>query len=194
MVHDMSQPSSKTSALTIAAVVVAGVILYVVTGGPDGPSDADAVKKPSGAVEMTVSSVRPDGTFRGKIERSGRYADEGLQRIGTYDRVTLRLADVEPPQPVRDPCWIEEGQKAVKDLIGARIWIDPQDVQQQGSGTFTVYAWNRKGTFVQEQLLRDGDGKAFAGRLSVRYRDSLTSAEDEAAAAERGLWGACGTA
>lgn len=175
----------------VVVVLVAGGIFYLIGGGSDTVEVSSSVKKPYDAVEMTVSSVRSDGRFRGMIERSGRYADKGLRTIGTYDRVYLRLADVEPPQPVRDPCWIDEGQNALDDLIGARIWVDPKDVQEQGSGTFTVYAWNRSGTFVQEQLIRDGDAKVFAGRLSSTYRDALTAAEDEASAAERGLWGAC---
>jgi len=182
----------KSKALMIVAVVIAGAVVYAVSGGSSSSDEAGSVKKPYDAFEMTVSAVRSDGSFRGKVEQSGRYAEKGLRAIGTYERVALRLADVEPPQPVRDPCWIDEGRRAVKDLIGARIWVDPKDVEQQGSGTFTVYAWNRSGTFVQERLLRDGDGKAFAGRRSARYDAALATAEDEAASAERGLWGTCG--
>lgn len=188
----MDQLRGKNPILFIAVIVVAGFVWYFITGGPGSPKDDDTkVKKPWNAFEMTVSSVRSDGTFSGKVEESGKNSQKGLQQIGTFDRVTLRLADVEPPQPVRDPCWIEEGQDAIEDLIGARIWVDPTNLMKQGSGTYTVFAWNRSGTLVQEQLLRDGDGKAFGGDLTVKYRDVLAAAEDEAAAAKRGLWGAC---
>jgi hypothetical protein len=189
----MDQLRGKNSVLFIAVIVVAAFIWYFITGGPGSKKDDDSkVKKPWNAVEMTVSSVQSDGSFRGRIERAGRHAEKGFSKIGTYDRVNLRLADVEPPQPVRDECWVEEGQKALTKLMGARIWVDPDDIERQGSGTFTVYAWNRSDAFVQEKLLRDGDGKVFAGRLSAQYADALTAAEDEASAAQRGLWKTCG--
>ena len=190
----MDQLKGKNPVLFIVVIVLAAAIWYFFLGGPSGSvsdSDASSVKKPHNAFEMTVSSVQGDGSFRGKVEQSGRHAQKGLERIGTYDRVTIRLADVEPINEVRDGCWAEEGQKAIKDLIGARIWVDPTDVDEAGSGTFLVYAWNRDDVLVQEKLLADGDGKAFAGRTSTKYDEALSAAEDEAAAAERGLWGAC---
>lgn len=189
----VDQLKGRNSVLFIVVIVLAGGIWYFLNGGPSGTDgEESAVKKPHNAFEMTVSSVQEDGSFRGKVEPSGRHAQAGLERIGSYDRVTLRLADVEPQRPVQDPCWIDEGQAAIKDLIGARIWVDPKSVEEDGRGRFLVHAWNRSDAFVQEELLRDGDARLFGGRVAVAYRDALEAAEDEAAAEERGLWGACG--
>ncbi|RYI98723.1 MAG: hypothetical protein EON52_27550 [Actinomycetales bacterium] len=141
---------------------------------------------------MTVGPVKSDGTFRGRVERSGRYADQGLEAIGTDDSVTLRLADVEQLDPVRAPCWSKEGQTAIDELVGARIWVDSNDVQEDRRGRFLIYAWNRDDAFVQETLLREGDVALFSGRVSARYRTVLESAEETAAKGDVGRWGACG--
>ncbi len=176
----------------VAVVVVAGVIFYFINGGSGG-DDQGSITRPSNAIEMKVGAVRSDGTFTGQVEPAGRNAQNGLKKFGTDDRVTLRLLDIEPPLTFGDTCWRDEGKEAIEDLVGARIWVDANHVRERGSGTFTVYAWNRAGTFVQEQLVRDGNGKIIGDGVSYpRYRDSLTAAEDEADAADRGLWGACG--
>ncbi len=195
MLAAMEQLRGKSSVLMIVVVVLAGGIWYLLDGGPSGSDDdgASSVRKPHDAFEMTVSSVQQDGSFRGKVETSGRYARDGLERLGTDERVTLYLADVAAQEPVRDPCWVEEGQDAIKELVGARIWVDADSVERERDGVFGVHAWNRDDVLVQEQLLRDGDGRVLGGRLSPRYGDVLVAAEEDAAAAERGLWGACGT-
>lgn len=189
----MDQLKGKSPALMIVVVVVAGVIFYVTGGGPGSSGKDGSTARPSGAIEMSVGRVSYDGTFRGRVEPAGRNARQGMQQFGTDQEVRLRLLDIEPPRRFGAPCWREESQKAIDGLIGSRIWVDPNNIRQQGSGTFTVYAWNRSATFVQEQLLRDGNGRIVGDGVSYpRYRAALVTAEDEADAADRGLWKACG--
>ena len=177
----------------IVVVVVAGVIFYFINGGPGGSGPAWSTKRPSGAIEMNVGRVSYDGTFTGQVVSSGRNARKGYQEFGTDEKVRLRLLDIEPPLRFGEKCWRDESQKAIDDLVGSRIWVHPTYVREQGSGTFTVYAWNRSKTFVQEQLLRDGDGKIIGDGVSFpTYEDALVAAEDEADKADRGLWKACG--
>lgn len=178
----------------IVVIVVAAGIWYFVLGGPSGSSSSvedTLTKKPSNAFQVRVGSVQSDGSFRGQVEPADRQAKRGLEAIGTDERVTLRLADLEPLDPVRDECWAAEGQAAIKELIGGRIWVDPDDVDQQGRGTFLVYAWNADDVFVQEKLLRDGDARVFVGQVRPALEDVLAEAEEEAATAERGQWGTC---
>lgn len=181
--------------LMIVVVLLAGGLYFVfgdnLPGSGDGPSSKD---KPHNAIELRVLGVQDDGTIRAKVERSGRQADVGLSKFGTYDNIDLRLADVEAPEPVRDPCWSEEGKEAIEDLVGSRIWVDPSYIKEERGGRFLVYAWNGDDVFVQEQLLLDGDATLFAGNVSSFAEDVLTAAEDKASAADRGLWKACGDA
>lgn len=191
----MGQLKGRSSVLMIVVVVLAAGMFFFfrdyIPGSGDGPS---SLKKPSAAIEMRVMGVQLDGTIRAKVEQSGRQADVGLSKFGSYDNVDLRLADVEAPDTVRDECWAEEGKEAIEDLVGSRIWVNPSYIKTERGGRFLVYAWNRDDVFVQEQLLLDGDATLFAGNVSSYAEDVLTAAEDEASAADRGLWKACGDA
>lgn len=177
----------------IVVVVVAAGIFYFINGGPGSSGTNGSTNRPSGAIEMNVGRVSYDGTFSGQVVSTGRNARKGLQEFGTDQKVRLRLLDIEPPPRFGEKCWRDESQKAIEDLVGSRIWVAPNNVREQGSGTFTVYAWNRSKIFVQEQLLRDGNGKIIGDGVSYpRYEDALVAAEDEADKADRGLWKACG--
>ena len=177
----------------IVVVVVAAGIFYFINGGPGSSGSDGSTNRPSGAIEVNVGRVSYDGTFSGQVTPSGRNARKGYQEFGTDQKVRLRLLDIEPRRRISDKCWREESQEAIDDLIGSRIWVDANNVREQGSGTFTVYAWNRAKTFVQEQLLRDGNGKIIGDGVSYpKYEDALVAAEDEADKADRGLWKACG--
>lgn len=183
----------KRSAAFITVILIAGSALYAIRGGSSGSDGSPgSIDRPYNAIEMKVGSVRADGTFPGEVELADRYAQDGLESFGADGRVRLRLVDLEAPD-AGDRCWAEESTEAIEDLIGGRIWVDPKSIVERRSGTFTVYAWNRSDAFVQEQLLRDGDGKIIGDGVSYpTYRDVLTVAEGEAAKADRGLWGACG--
>ncbi|KQY59901.1 hypothetical protein ASD11_10330 [Aeromicrobium sp. Root495] len=189
----MDQMKRRSSVMLMVAIVVVGGIFYLVKGGSSKESVEPGAKKPYDAFVMTVGSVKSDGTFRGRVERTGRYASKGLRAVGTNDFVSLRLADLQQLEPVRDPCWTEEGRRAIDDLIGARIWVEATTVERDRRGRFLVFAWNRDDTFVQEQLLRDGNAALFSGRLDVRHRDVLGAAEEAAAKGDVGRWGTCGS-
>ncbi len=187
----MDQLKSRAPLLLVVALIIAGAAYYLVTGGSSTSGDGKT-NKPHDTFVMTVSSVQPDGTFRGKIERSDRHAKKGLAKVGTYDYVTLRLADLQELDPVRDDCWAQEGVDAIQDLIGGRIEIDPDTVEEDSSGRFLVHAWTKDDAFIQQELLEAGDATLYSGHVGPTHKKVLEDAEAEAAKAEKGRWATCG--
>ena len=106
----------------------------------------------------------------------------------------IRLLGIDSPE--RDACYYEESRDALYDLILEKEITIEKDI----SGTdrydrFLRYVYvpsdspEEDDLFVNEWLVRGGYATTFAVAPDNRYRDLLSSAQQEAREKERGLWG-----
>ena len=108
----------------------------------------------------------------------------------------IRLLGVDTPE--KGECFYQEAKDFLDTLIeerGIRIEKDISGADRYGRLLRYVYVPSdtseESDVFVQDALIRGGYGKVFPIAPDNRYRDLLSSAQQEAKEDGRGLWGVC---
>lgn len=174
----------RTAVTTIlSAVVLAGCSLLGNGPAPD-PPDAGPYKasRPT-SVEgpFRVTSVTDGDTIRVSI-------DGHSTRVRLIGIDTPEVTD--PRKPVQ--CFGQEASRRAHDLMdGTQVWLeyDPSQSRRDRYGRTLAYVWLSDAILVNEKMVREGYAHEYTYEKPYKYRDSFVSAQSEARAAERGLWG-----
>lgn len=109
-------------------------------------------------------------------------------------RYTLRYIGIDSPETVHpnEPTeWMgPEAKAANEQLVGGKTVYLEKDVSETDQyGRLLRYVFLADGTFVNAALVRQGYAKAVSYPPDVQYQARLRQAEQEARAANVGLWG-----
>lgn len=184
----------------LGGVLVLGVLAFVAAQqlGPsditepaaDGPPESvdDGIPaRPSEAVPMTVEHVHDGDTLFLRTDRPNTL-------VSTTDTVKVRLLGIDTPEVGdRAECFGDQATKQLRTLLpeGSRTWItaDRDPVDQYGRSLF--YLWTEDGRFVNYELVAAGAAESLMIAPNDAHYPLLRAAEDAAAAAGTGMWGAC---
>lgn len=163
------------------AALAAGAFFFV-------PREATGIPAiPAEAFLMTVESVHDGDTLRARvIEPNAVVTDRESTRV--------RLIGVDTPEisPALD-CWGEEATTSLRAMLppGSTFWATADDEVLDRYGRHLLYAWTTEGTFVNAELVAQGDGEVMIIAPNIRHESLLRDLEAGASAAGRGLWGSC---
>ena len=128
------------------------------------------------------------------------YVDDGdtiIVRTPT-GKETVRLLGADTPE-VKDPrkpvqCYGPEASAHTKALLGhgasVRLAPDPDDTDRDKYGRLLRYVYLSDGTLLNAELIRDGYAFAYVV-FHITKLDDFRALENQAHAANRGLWAAC---
>ena len=160
---------------------------------PTKPAKMTPRGEPAGAQVATVVSITDGDTLHVQAQRPGRV----LRSIGD---VTVRLLEIDTPETV-DPgepvaCYGPAASDALARLAppGSKVWVLTDQERFDPYARLLLYMWSIRGgqpRFVNLALVRNGFAKAVLYEPNDRYIGMMRRAEQQARAADRGLWGAC---
>lgn len=158
------------------------------TGATAAATPAGGIpSRPGHAAAMTVEHVHDGDTLFLRASRPNAF-------VTTTDTVKVRLVGIDTPEVgERAECFGDEATDRLRTLLpdGSVTWIiadrDPAD--QYGRSLF--YLWTEDGRFVNYELVAAGAAESLMIAPNDAYYPLLRAAEDAAAAAGAGMWGAC---
>jgi micrococcal nuclease len=110
---------------------------------------------------------------------------------------TVRYIGIDTPESVKPDtpvqCFAEQASAANARLVRGqevRLRFDAERRDRYGRLLAYVYLAD-DGTFVNEQLVRDGDARPLRIAPNTRFAARFTTLAAQAKAADRGLWKAC---
>jgi micrococcal nuclease len=177
----------------VAIVVVVGLValaawIVATQQHPASTPDADpgipavdnGIAAPPDAQEMTVVDVTDGDTLR---LRDGSGAVENVRLVG------IDTPEVYPEYE----CFGDEAEAELLRLapIGSTLLVDPDVDPFDDYDRLLLYLWSTEGTFVNLALVEGGFAEAIRVAPNDLYFDELRAAEDAAAGADLGMWGAC---
>ena len=142
---------------------------------------------PPGAFELTVESVHDGDTLRARVSTPNAV-------ITDLESTRVRLIGIDTPEisPAAE-CW---GAEATAGLIalappGTTLWAASDLEVLDQYGRHLLYLWTPDGRFVNGELITQGAGSVMVFAPNTLHEGLFRSLEADAAAAGRGLWGAC---
>lgn len=116
-----------------------------------------------------------------------------VQKDGASE--TLRLVGINTPETVdpRKPveCFGQEASNKAKQLLGGkqvRLEADPTQGERDKYGRLLRYVFLADGTFYNKVMIQEGYAYEYTYDLPYKYQAEFKQAEQEAKAANRGLW------
>lgn len=143
---------------------------------------------PEGAQRGIVERVVDGDTIWVRIDEPG-----STMPVGATSQVRLLEIDtpetVHPSKPVQ--CWGPEASAFAKAEfpIGSSVQLVADKEDKDRFGRFLRYAWDHEGEFYNERAAKLGHARSALYMPNDRYISLIRSAEAEAKAAQRGLWG-----
>jgi micrococcal nuclease len=113
------------------------------------------------------------------------------------EEATVRLIGVDTPETVHPDrpveCFGPEATAFTESLVppGTPVSLERDQEERDAFGRLLLYVRGPDGTFVNEQLVAAGLGKALVIPPNDAYAPLMRAAEGRARAAGAGLWGAC---
>ena len=165
--------------LLLTTLLVAGC-----AASPPAPATA-GLPVPAQAQEATVVRVVDGDT----LVLRGR-------GVGPLDarptRVRVLLIDT-PEVHTQQECFGEEAFDRLEELLpdGSSVSVQADRDPEDRFGRALLHVWNADGVNVGEALTREGLAEVLQLDPNELYLDAFDAAEDEARAADRGLWAAC---
>jgi len=162
-------PATAATALPVRAVV-AGLA-----------RDQSVKGDPAGLTYCTVASITDGDTIRVS---------------GCADAGPIRLILIDSPETFDGPeCYGWESTDHLKALlpISSSVGLERDRSNTDRYGRFLRYAWV-SGELINERMVRDGYAVLTVFPPDTKYQGRILAAEQEAKAANRGLWPACGGA
>lgn len=167
-------------------VSLVAVLLTACAPAAEAPAPTPrALPVPAGAQQATV--VRPvDGDT---VLLRGRGVGP-LPAMPT--RVRILLIDT-PEVHSRQECFGQQASQRAGELLpeGSTVRVEADRDPEDRFGRSLLHVWNAEGVNVGAALVREGFAEVLFLRPNDRYLDQFEQAEQEARAAERGLWTAC---
>jgi micrococcal nuclease len=131
---------------------------------------------PNGQMEATVKRVVDGDTFE-------TAAGEKVRMIGVDTPETVK-----PNHPVEH--YGKEASAYTKQLLTGKEVLLRFDIETRDKyGRLLAYVYLPDGTFVNQQLIREGYGRVLTIPPNVKHADLFLQAEREARERNRGLWG-----
>lgn len=146
---------------------------------PGTDRDADI---PAGALPMEVVDITDGDTLRLRTDETGGPVPAG-------ETLNVRLIGIDTPEVYPEyECYGDEAEAELKRLAGDRVYVtDDQDLEDRYGRTL-LYLWAEDGTFINLALVQGGFAEAIRVMPNDAFYDELRAAEDESAAAGRGMW------
>jgi micrococcal nuclease len=142
---------------------------------------------PVDAFEMTVESVHDGDTIRARVAAPNAVVTD-------IESTRVRLIGLDTPEisPAVE-CWGTEATANLTALLppGSTVWAAADLEVLDQYGRHLLYLWTPDGRFVNAALVAQGDGAVMVFAPNTLHEELFRSLEAEAAAAGRGLWGAC---
>jgi micrococcal nuclease len=154
------------------------------TGNADAASEGAALGIPSGAFAATVNFVHDGDTL---------YLDTASTEL------KVRLIGIDTPEldsqhnPDAGECYGEEARELLRDFLpeGTTVWALEDREPEDRYGRSLLYVYLNDGTFVNLAMIELGAAESLKVAPNDRFWPQLRSAEDEAHAAQLGMWGSC---
>jgi micrococcal nuclease len=147
---------------------------------PQPTASAPTISVPATATSATVNYVHDGDTLFLTTP-----ADANLK---------VRLIGVDTPE-VGDSaeCYGDEATELLRSLLpeGSEVVVAPDVEPFDRYGRSLLYVFTPDGTFVNFELVRQGAGEALRVGENDAYYPELVEAQDAAADAALGIWGAC---
>jgi micrococcal nuclease len=142
---------------------------------------------PEGAFEMTVESVHDGDTLRARIAAPNAVVTD-------TESTRVRLIGIDTPEisPALE-CWGAEATAGLTALLppGSTVYVAADREVRDQYGRHLLYLWTPDGRFVNAELIAQGDGAVMVFAPNTLHEELFRDLEADAAAAGRGLWGAC---
>ena len=171
-----------TLGVTTTAAEPASGVSTPVPSTPVPSSTGPSTDRPPTGAPATVVSVTDGDTLRVRLEPGGVVE-------------TLRLIGIDAPEV--GECFGAEATEALERLVGGGAVGLTTDVSDRDRfGRLLRHVWIADGRSTGEELVRSGHAISRAFPPDTAMSDRLTAAQEEAEAADRGLWSpdACGAA
>ena len=142
---------------------------------------------PADAFEMTIESVHDGDTLRARASAPNAVVTD-------LESTRVRLIGVDTPEISPEvECWGAEATVALSTFLppGSAVWAAADVEVRDQYGRHLLYLWTPDGRFVNAELVGRGDGVVMIFAPNTRHEPLLRALEAEAAAGDRGLWGAC---
>lgn len=142
---------------------------------------------PADAFEMTVESVHDGDTLRAHVATPNAV-------VTATASIRVRLIGLDTPEISPEPeCWGAEATTSLTTLLppGSTLWAAADREVLDQYGRHLLYLWSADGTFVNAELIAQGDGEVMIFAPNTLHESMFRSLEAEASAAGRGLWGSC---
>lgn len=182
--------------LLVGIIVIAAVLLL--DGERLAPSvDADrepgspatgTVPVPPDAIAMEVVSITDGDTLRLLL------AEEPNELVDASWPIAVRLIGIDTPEvhPVLE-CFGAEAEAELARLapVGSTLRVAPDEESWDRYDRRLFYLWTAEGEFVNLALVAGGFAEAIRVAPNDRHFELLRGAEQAAASAGLGMWGAC---
>jgi micrococcal nuclease len=154
------------------------------TRNGDAASEGSASAIPSGAFAATVNYVHDGDTI---------YLDNGSSEL------KVRLIGIDTPEldsqysPDAGECYGQEARELLRDFLpeGTAVWALEDREAEDRYGRSLLYVYLDDGTFVNRAMIELGAAESLKVGLNERFWREFRNAEDEAYAAQLGMWGHC---
>lgn len=174
----------------LCLAVIAIAIWWFVPRGDQTPPPVTAQTMPGippDAFPMTVESVHDGDTLRAR-------AAEPNAVVTDTESTRVRLIGLDTPEISPDvECWGAEATTSLTTLLppGSTLWATADREVLDQYGRHLLYLWTTDGTFVNAELIADGDGTVMVFAPNTLHEPLFRSLEAQASADGRGLWGSC---
>jgi micrococcal nuclease len=165
------------------------------TTSADTPSDGSTTD--GAAAEDSAISGIPAGAFAATVS----YVHDGdtLFLDNGSTEIKVRLIGIDTPEldsqqnPDAGECYGEEARELLRDFLpeGTAVWALEDREPEDRYGRSLLYLYLGDGTFVNLAMIELGAAEALKVGDNDRYWPQLRDAEDEANAAQLGMWGRC---
>lgn len=148
---------------------------------------ADIPHRPDDAIPLTVVTVWDGDTLRAR-------AVERTDLVTTTEEIRIRLIGIDTPERDPDECWAQEARDRLLELAppGSTVWASPDQDPLDRYDRWLFYLWSDDGRFINHTLAAEGDAQPLRVPPNITYDALFIAAADDARAAGRGRWSACG--
>jgi micrococcal nuclease len=191
-------PEWRWAAGLIGAILAFSILIVVVRGGTEKQSWGDGGSAPP---KMDPpATLRPMAT--GEAALVGvrafvvRVIDGDTVEIDRvfFGQSVVRYAGINAPETMTPglfaACYGREASNRNKELVeGKTVFLEKDVSEQDQSGHLFRYVYLEDGQMVNELLVVEGFAQASSSQPDVRYQEQLSTAQQLARSARRGLWG-----
>lgn len=180
---------TKRSSFAPALLLIAA--LWLATCGrattPSTPASLPATRPPATRLPAIASPTAP---LAGGVRAEVTYVIDGDTIEVELDGREYRLRYIGVDAPERDEPFYEEAREFNRELVADQTVILGRDVSETDQyGRLLRYIYLEDGTFVNGELIANGLARLVTFPPDVAQTEYLRGVQDEARAAEAGMWG-----